>query len=54
MYSFFPRTIPEWNQFPSDIVHGDTLDSFTLSIITCNYNCTCKLAICPGWALLID
>ena len=22
-YSFFPRTIPEWNQLPSDIAHAD-------------------------------
>ena len=27
-YSFFPRTIPEWNRLPSDIVHADSLDSF--------------------------
>ena len=27
-YSFFPRTIPEWNQLPLDVIHADSLDSF--------------------------
>ena len=27
-YSFFPRTIPEWNRLPPDIVHADSLGSF--------------------------
>ena len=27
-YSFFPRTIPEWNQLPVDVIHADSLDCF--------------------------
>ena len=27
-YSFFPRTIPEWNRLPLDVIHADSLDSF--------------------------
>ena len=27
-YSFFPRTIPEWNRLSSGIVHADIFDSF--------------------------
>jgi len=31
-YSFFPHTIPEWNNLPSEIVHVDQLDCFRSSI----------------------
>ena len=27
-YSFFPRTIPEWNGLPQDIINQQTIDSF--------------------------
>jgi len=27
-YSFFPRTIPKWNQLPTDIVNANQVDSF--------------------------
>ena len=35
-YSFFPRTIPEWNRLPSDVIHADSHRQFqklTLSVL---------------------
>ena len=31
-FSFFPRTVPEWNDLPSHIVNEQTLDSFKQSL----------------------
>jgi len=42
-YSFFPRTIPEWNELPQDIINIPTIDRFK----QCVHTHICTLAHMP-------
>ena len=41
-YSFFPRTLKDWNALPSDIVHAPSLNSFKTKL-TNHTNTSCIL-----------
>ena len=36
VYSFFPRTIRDWNDLPNDVIESNTLPLFISSLLTIN------------------
>ena len=33
MYSFFPRTVRDWNALPETVVQASNVDSFKMSVL---------------------